>query len=181
MIDKRLSKQTVNRRPTRAAQNRAVTEDREQTDADRLAAFRQMHAEAALPNLPPIPGFHVCWLTTGNNKDTLQARHRLGYVPIPAEKLKGFGEFATGQGGEVNGLVHVNEMVAYMLPIELYNLYMVENHHNEPLRQEGMLTDKVQAISAAAKEEGTDVDAGDGIEALEKLNSIRVPDFTEDA
>ena len=119
--DQRLSKQTVNRRPSRAAQSRAVTEDREQTDADRLALFRQAHAEAALPNLPTIPGYHSVWLTSNNSKDTLQARHRLGYEPMRPDEHPGFGEFAVGQGGVTDGLIHVNEMVAYKLPIDLYN------------------------------------------------------------
>ena len=96
MTDARLSKQTVSRRPSRASQNRQVTQNRNSTDADRLELFRMAHAQAALPDLPPIPGFHVCWLTSTNSKDSLAFRRRLGYEPIKPEELVGFGEFAVG-------------------------------------------------------------------------------------
>jgi hypothetical protein len=180
MTDARLSKQTVNRRASRAAQNRAVTEARESTDADRLSLFRQAHAQSALPNLPPIPGYHVCWLASNNSKDTLSWRRRLGYEPIKPEEIVGFGEFAVGQGGTVDGLVHVNEMVAFKLPIDIYHEYMVENHHNAPLREEGKLTDTARQTKEQANRSGSRVELGDGVDALESLDSIRTPDFTND-
>src|SRR5580693_4153540 len=98
MQDQRLSKQTVNTRKSKAAQNRTVTEDREQTDADRLEIFRASHAQAALPDIPPIPGFHVVWLASNNPRDSLQMRHRMGYVPMTNEDVKGF-EFTADKGG----------------------------------------------------------------------------------
>jgi hypothetical protein len=182
MADARLSKQTVNRRPQRAAQNRAVTENRQSTDADRLALFRMAHAQAALPDLPPIPGYHVCWLTSTNSKDSLAFRRRLGYEPIKPEELVGFGEFAVGQGGTVDGLVHVNEMVAFKLPLDVYNQYMQENHHYAPAREDEKLTDTAQQTAQTlARKTGKEVELGDGIEGLEHMASIPVPDFIDNA
>jgi hypothetical protein len=178
MPDERLSKQTVSRRSTRASQNRQVTQNRQGTDADRLELFRMAHAQAALPDLPPIPGYHVCWLTSTNSKDSLAFRRRLGYEPIKPEELVGFGEFAVGVGGTVDGLVHVNEMVAFKLPLDIYNQYMQENHHHAPAREDEKLTDSArQAREYLAKKTGKDAQVGEGVEMLDQMASIPVPDF----
>jgi hypothetical protein len=179
MSDERLSKQTVSTRKSKAAQNREVTEDREATDAKRLEMFRAAHAQAALPDIPPIPGFHVVWLTSTNSKDSLQMRHRQGYVPVVSEDVKGF-EFVADKGGQTDGLIRVNEMVAYKLPMHLYTLYMRENHHYAPAREETKLTDTAQQVKQQLRAKGSDVDTGDGVEALRLLESVPVPDFSEE-
>lgn len=178
MSDERLSKQTVNSRKSKASQNRQVTEDRESSDAERLEMFRAAHAQAALPDIPPIPGFHVVWLTSTNSKDSLQMRHRQGYVPVQGEDVKGF-EFVADKGGQTDGLIRVNEMVAYKLPMHLYNLYMRENHHYAPAREETKLTDTAQQVKQQLRAKGSNVDEGDGVEALRLLDSVPVPDFSE--
>ena len=179
MTDSRLSKQTVNTRKSRASQNRQVTEDREQTDAERLAIFNAAHDEAMLPNIPPIPGYHVVWLTSNNTRDTLAMRHRQGYVPVTEDDVKGF-QFSTDKGGVQDGLIRVNEMVAYKLPMSLYNLYMQQNHHFKPAQEETKLTDTATNLKKQAEKNGSDVDEGDGVEALRKLEHIPVPDFSEE-
>jgi hypothetical protein len=179
MSDERLSKQTVNQRKSRASQNRQVTEDREQTDAERLELFRAAHAQAALPDIPPIPGFHVVWLTSTNSKDSLQMRQRQGYTPVKDEDVKGF-EFVADKGGLTDGLIRVNEMVAFKLPMSLYQLYMRENHHYAPAREETKLTDTAQQVKKQLQAQGSDVDQGDGVEALRLLDSVPVPDFSEE-
>jgi hypothetical protein len=163
--DVRLSKQTVNTRKSKAALNRSVTEDREQTDAERLELFRAAHAQAALPDIPPIPDFHVVWLASNNPRDT-------------NEDGKGF-EFVADKGGVTDGLIRVNEMVAYKLPMSLYNLYMRENHHYKPAAEQTKLTDTATSLKQQAQRRGADVDEGDGVEALRELDSVPVPDFSE--
>lgn len=178
MSDQRLSKQTVNTRKSRASLNREVTEDRQTTDAERLALFRASSAQAALPDIPPIPGFHVVWLSGNNPRDSLAMRQRVGYTPVTPDEVKGF-EFVTDKGNASDGLIRVNEMVAYKIPMELYKLYMLENHHYKPAQEETKLTDAVDAVRRAAAAKGGDVDTGDGVEALRELASVRVPDFSE--
>ena len=180
MQDQRLSKQTVNTRKSKASLNRQVTEDREQTDADRLELFRAAHSQSALPDIPPIPGFHVIWLASNNPRDSLQMRHRLGYVPVTDEDAKGF-EFVADKGGATDGLIRVNEMVAYKLPMSLYNLYMRDNHHYKPALEETKLTDTVTNLRQQAQRSGANVGEGDGVEALRQLDSVPVPDFTEES
>lgn len=179
MQDQRLSKQTVNTRKSKAALNRVVTEDREMTDADRLELFRAAHSQSALPDIPPIPGFHVIWLASNNPRDSLQMRHRMGYVPVTNEDVKGF-EFVSDKGGSTDGLIRVNEMVAYKLPMSLYNLYMQDNHHHKPALEETKLTDTVTNLRQQAQRSGANVDEGDGVEALRQLDSVPVPDFSEE-
>jgi hypothetical protein len=177
--DQRLSKATVNTRKSKAAQDRAVTEDREQTEVDRLEIFRGSFAQAALPDIPPIPGFHVVWLASNNPRDSLAMRHRMGYTPVVAEDVKGF-EFVADKGGPTDGLIRVNEMVAYKLPQSLYNLYMRENHHYRPAMEQTKLTDTATSLKQQAQGRGADVDEGDGVAALRELDSVPVPDFSEE-
>lgn len=179
MSDSRLSKQTVNTRKSRASQNRQVTEDREQTDAERLAIFQSAHDQAALPDIPPIPGYHVVWLASNNPRDSLAMRQRQGYTPVLPEDVKGF-EFVTDKANNSDGLIRVNEMVAFKLPMSLYNLYMRQNHHYKPAQEETKLTDTATNLKQRAQADGADVDEGDGVEALRKLEQIPVPDFSEE-
>lgn len=180
----RSSKQTVNRRVSRASQSRQVTANRKHTDAIRMDLFRQMHAQAALPDIPPIPGWHVCWLTSTNTKDSLAMRRRLGYEPIKPEEIPGFGEFATGQGGVTDGLIHVNEMVAFKIPLDIWNEYMQWNHHYAPAEQDEKLTDSArqtkEVMQAQARSKWNEV--GEGIDTnglVDKMASVSAPDFTE--
>ena len=82
MNDERLKKTADVSRQSRAATDRAVTENRLISDDDRVEMFRSQFFQDALPDLPKIPGYHTCWLTTTNPRDSIQMRIRLGYEPI---------------------------------------------------------------------------------------------------
>jgi hypothetical protein len=135
MSDSRIKREPEDIRQSRAMDDRAVTENRVLTDDDRLNAFRQSFVQAALPDLPKIPGFHVCWLTTTNPRDSIANRIRIGYTPVTSEDVPGF-EYATLKTGEYAGLIGVNEMLAFKLPVSLYQKYMEEWHHDAPTREE---------------------------------------------
>ena len=64
-------------RRDRASEDREITEDRVMTDDERLDECRQTFFQSALPDLPDIPGYHVCWLTTENPRDPIHGRIRL--------------------------------------------------------------------------------------------------------
>ena len=87
MSDERLKKVLGEGRGNRAAYDRAATEDREISDDARVEMFRQQFFQAALPDLPKIPGYHTCWLTTTNPRDAIQTRIRFGYEPIKPEDV----------------------------------------------------------------------------------------------
>lgn len=178
MSDSRLSKQTVNTRKSTAARSRAVIDDRMSADAVRLEEFRNMNAQAMLPTLPVIPGYHCCYLTSDNTRDSLQARFRIGYEPIKIEEAPGF-EHAVGKAGSnLDGMIHINEMVACKIAEDRYQQYMLENHHYAPGREEERLTSQADAIAEDLKRKGASLSEGDGLDALRNLDSVAEPIFS---
>lgn len=136
-------------RKDRGMVDRSVTQNRVLTDDERLREFRQMSFQSALPDIPPIEGFHVCWLTTENPRDPIHGRIRLGYEPVTPTDIPGW-EHAALKSGEWEGCIGVNEMVAFKLPLDLYEAYMRENHHTQPLYEEGKLDDARRNAEAQA-------------------------------
>jgi hypothetical protein len=143
----------VSRRNTRETEDRKVTERRDLTDADRLEMFRKQLFNDALPDLPDIPGYHVCWLTTTNSKDPIHKRMQLGYEPVKPEEVPGM-EYASVKTGEWAGFIGVNEMLAFKLPDSLYQAFMQEAHHDAPLREEEQLENMRQNMRAQAEQLG---------------------------
>ena len=80
MTDERLKKSAGENRNSRAMTDRAVTENREITENERVEMFRQQFFQSSLPDLPKIPGWHMCWLTTTNPRDSVQMRIRLSLL-----------------------------------------------------------------------------------------------------
>ena len=136
--DARLKHSASEVRKDRHEDDRPQTENRELTDADRLDEYRKSFFQSALPDLPLIPGYHVCWLTTTNPRDPIHGRMRLGYEPIKIKDVPGW-EHSTVKSGEWEGIIGVNEMLAFKLPMRLYEDYMREAHHDQPLAEEGKL------------------------------------------
>ena len=148
--DERLKKIADPARRSRAMDDRAVTENRELSDDDRIQMFRDAFYQSALPDLPEIPGYHVCWLTTTNPRDSVQGRFRLGYEPIKPEEIPGW-EYATVKTGEYAGLVGVNEMIAAKIPDRLYLRFMREAHHDAPLREQEKIAYDMDAMESRAR------------------------------
>ncbi len=145
--------------------DRSLSEDRQVMDSTRLEQFRQTFTAEKLPNIPPIPGFHVCWLTTTNNSDPIYRRLRLGYELIKASEVPGF-ESSQIKGGEYDGCIGVGEMVAAKLPLELYEMYMTEVHHTQPRAEEEKLQSVIDVIESEAKRKKARVDVEDGSRQL---------------
>lgn len=95
--DERLSRASEGR-ADRAETDREVTQDRELTDGQRLDMLRGQFFQVALPDLPPIPGHHVCWLTTTNPRDPIHGRIRLGYTPVKTTDIPGWEHSAIKSG-----------------------------------------------------------------------------------
>lgn len=177
MSDERLKKSGGEGRDSRAMYDRAVTENRAISDSDRVEMFRQQFFSSALPDLPPIPGWHMCWLTTTNPRDSIQQRMRLGYEPVKPEDVPGW-EYATLKTGDWAGFIGVNEMLAFKLPESLYQMYMKEAHCDAPMREEEKLTDTARFLEQSAKASKSRIDIGDGIRELgQNLGDSRFVDF----
>lgn len=132
------------RRDRRDDRNRSE-DARTLDDQERLDEFRLSLYQSILPNLPKIKGYHVCWLTTTNQGDSIPARMRLGYVPIRPAEVPGF-ESMSIKSAAYGNVIAVNEMLAFKLPLRLYQLYMKEAHHDQPLAEEEKLTDAIESM-----------------------------------
>lgn len=160
--DERLSKDTNAVRRSRGMDDRKVTENRGISEDDRLEMFRMQMYNDALPDLPDMPGYHVCWLTTTNPRDPIHRRVQLGYEPVKAEDVPGM-EYASIKTGEWAGLIGVNEMVAFKLPESLYQRFMKEAHYDAPLREEDKLEETAQLMREQAERSGSRVIEDDGM------------------
>lgn len=175
--DDRLKKASDPARGNRAMEDRPVTEDRKLSDDSRLEELRSQFIQAALPDLPKIPGYHLCWLTTSNPRDSIHHRIRLGYSPVKPEEIPGW-EFASLKTGEWAGCVGINEMIAFKIEEDLYKKYMLEVHHNMPLYEAEKLTATADAIREQARNMGAEVFEGDGMKELRR--SVRIPTFADE-
>ena len=167
--DERLKKELGVGRQSREMEDRQVTENREVTDDDRLEMFRAQLFNDALPDLPDMPGYHMCWLTTTNPRDPIHRRIQLGYEPIKATDVPGM-EFASVKTGEWAGLIGVNEMIAFKLPETLYQRFMQEAHHDAPLREENKLAETAEIMRQQAEGSGSTLFEGDGLMEMREHN-----------
>jgi hypothetical protein len=172
MSDERLKKSAGDNRESLAMQDRTVTENREISDDERVEMFRQQFFQSSLPDLPSIPGWHMCWLTTTNPRDSIQIRIRLGYQPVKPEEVPGW-EYATLKTGDWAGFIGVNEMLAFKLPMSLYEKYMLEAHHNAPLREEEKLTDTAEFLEQQARASKSKLQVGEGNMEIGKNREAR--------
>lgn len=161
-----------NNKTDRAMEDRTVTDNREIGDEVRLEMFRQQFTQAALPDLPKIPGYHVCWLTTTNPRDTVNMRMRLGYEPVKPEDIPGW-ESTAIKSGEWVGFIGVNEMLAFKIPMSLYEAYMNEAHHIAPLKELEKLTDTADFLRQQAEGSNSALVEGDGIQELRQHQGRR--------
>jgi len=167
--DERLKKELGAGRQSREMEDRQVVENREVTDDDRLEMFRAQLFNDALPDLPNIPGYHMCWLTTTNPRDPIHRRIQLGYEPIKASEVPGM-EFASVKTGEWSGMIGVNEMIAFKLPETLYQRFMQEAHHDAPLREENKLAETAEIMRQQAEGSGSTLFEGDGLMEMREHN-----------
>lgn len=140
-LDSRLKRNAAETRADRRSQDRPVRENRKLSDEERREAYRKALYQTHLPDLPPIKGFHVCWLTTTNPKDSIPGRIRIGYELIKASEVPGF-EYANVKTGEYAGCIGVNEMLAAKLPLNDYEDYMTISHHEQPLEEERAIVEE---------------------------------------
>jgi hypothetical protein len=167
-MDDRLKKELGVSRQSREAVDRTVTENREISEDERLEMFRMNLYNDALPSIPDIPGYHVCWLTTTNKNDTIQMRIRLGYELIRGDDVPGM-DLVTQKTGEYAGCVAVNEMIAARLPLSLYYRYMQEAHHDAPLREEDKLAETAEIMREQAERSGGRLFEGDGMSEMREF------------
>jgi hypothetical protein len=63
----------------------------EMTDPERRRSIRARWSEGVLPDLPPINGWHRCWVSTTHPIDTPQKRKRYGYRFVKYDDINALG------------------------------------------------------------------------------------------
>lgn len=168
--DARLNRASAStERPSRSQDERSVV-DVKTSKEEKLMMFRNQLFNSALPQLPDIPGYHLCWLTTTNPRDSIIMRQRLGYELLKSSDFPGF-ELVTQKTGDFAGCIAVNEMLAAKLPLDLYEMYMTEAHHNAPNQEEGKLRSVLDTIAQAAQARGAEVIQEEGSAGLGKSSA----------
>jgi hypothetical protein len=119
----------------------------------RRAMIRNEFLQEALPRVPEMSGWHLCWLSTTNSYDPIHKRMRLGYVPVKVEELTGFDSMRM-TSGEFAGCVSCNEMLLFKIPSETYQAIMAEFHHNMPLEEEDALRRQLDELEGSRDRTG---------------------------
>ena len=134
---------------------RMLSDDPEaRSKRERIEAFRDKWQNNALPDLPAgiLPGFHLCWLSTTNNYDSIDKRMALGYEPVKASELgKGFEALGKMSSGKFEGCISCNEMVLFKLPDEIYQEVMRMMHLEDPLEHQRNITAQVRSSAQEGK------------------------------
>lgn len=138
-----------------AAEDYSVKGDVQLSDAELLRQFRVSMTSNILPNLPTIEGFHLCWIPAQSNNqyDTIDFRKRVGYSVVKPEEVPGFNP-SSNRAGDIEGCVSYNELILMKIPMRLYQLYMKESHHTQPLEQERAIK---QTITSMEDKDGKNI------------------------
>jgi hypothetical protein len=157
--------------------DRGISEDAARTNETGLTNdLSDLHSllasefdQVALPIPPHMPGWHLCWLTTGSTYDSVQKRMRLGYIPVTAADVPGFdtGGQASAQFG---GAITCNEMVLFKIQNDRYQAIMSTFHHKRPMDEENSIYSKVKELTGEEDSSGRSLakPEGDGFDQLAK-------------
>lgn len=151
--------------------------DRDIDEAERLELFLETQHQTVLPNLPVMDGYHVCWLTTSNPRDSLQWRISVGYELISVSECPGWQGIGS-QNGNYAGAVSVNEMVAARISISLYNKLMAAVGHALPMREEEKLRSNARLLRERARAQHVDIEEDEGTAGIVN-RAGPMPVFTE--
>ena len=145
----------------RKLDKRDTDADREDAEDERLALFLDSQHQTVLPSLPGQEGWHLCWLSTTNSRDTIHWRRSIGYELV---RLSDQPDWVGVQnaGGNYADYVCVAEMVAARIPLSLYNKLMRAVHHKLPLGEEEKLRGQTDLMRESAERRGMRVLEGDG-------------------
>ena len=156
MANARIKRDLDDRLEDRVAEvkKRATANEDDVLRRERIDAFRDKWQNSALPDLPKdaIPGFHLCWLSTTNQYDSIDKRLALGYEPVKAAELgNGFESLGKMSSGKFEGCVSCNEMVLFKIPEEIYQEVMRMLHLEDPLEHQRNITASVRSNSQEGK------------------------------
>lgn len=155
-MDSRLKKSlSVGGRETRASEDasRSAPEEKFISSQERRKMWSDEWTQSALPKLPDMPGWHLCWLSTTNSYDSIDKRIRLGYVPVTQDELRGFENYRV-KAGEYSGYIACNEMLLFKIPEDMYQDIMLQMHHERPMEEAEKIRVQLENLQGARDSSG---------------------------
>lgn len=123
-------------------------ENRDSSDSIRRAERRAMLSDVntLLPSPPKMPGYHLFWATTTNQKDSVEQRQRLGYEFVTQDELPDF-HLSTQKSGEATtDRIMVNEMVLMKINEADWEDDMMYKHYDRPLEELQAMKSKISVM-----------------------------------
>ena len=144
---------------------------------EQMQMFFDEWQQQAMPKLPDIPGWHVCWLSTTNIYDSVDKRIRMGYQAVKPEEVPGY-EHMRVKSGEFAGLISINELVMFKIPMPLYQKVMAHFHHDEPRNALKALRSDIEArMAQSVDSDGNKLGIIEGDDVSKSANWGRAPTF----
>jgi hypothetical protein len=180
-MEQRLKKSiTAGGRHTRASEDhsRLPAEESFASTQDIDQMWSDEWTQSALPKVPDIPGFHLCWLSTTNSYDTIDKRIRLGYTPVLADELPGFENYRV-KAGEHVGHISCNEMLLFKIPMDLYQRVMTHFHYQKPMEATQAIMERMEELQSGVDSSGHRLlkTEGEGFGNVAKSSVNRPPVF----
>ena len=180
-MESRLKKSiTAGGRHTRASEDhsRLPAEESFASTQDIDQMWSDEWTQSALPKVPDIPGFHLCWLSTTNSYDTIDKRIRLGYTPVLADELPGFENYRV-KAGEHVGHISCNEMLLFKIPMDLYQRVMTHFHYQKPMEATQAIMERMEELQQGVDSSGHRLlkTEGEGFGNVAKSSVNRPPIF----
>ena len=179
-MDGRLKKSlSAGGRETRASEDavRQAPEEQFHSTQERRRMWSDEWTQSALPKVPDMPGWHLCWLSTTNSYDSIDKRIRLGYVPVRADELPGFENFKVKAGEDV-GFIACNEMRLYKIPMDVYQDVMLQMHHERPMEEADKIRVQVENLQGARDSRGRSLGQVEGEGFGDMDRNVKIPVFT---
>ena len=158
--------------------SRAAPEDKFISTQERKKMWSEEWTQSALPKLPSLNGWHLCWLSTTNSYDSIDKRIRLGYVPVKSEELPGYEDYRV-KAGEHVGYISCNEMLLFKLPMDIFQEVMTHMHYDKPREESEKIRVQVEQLQGARDSNGKSLVAieGEGMGNFVDQQSNRPPVF----
>ena len=165
-------------RDNRSAQDltRAAPKEKFVSAQERRKMWSDEWTQSALPKLPEMKGWHLCWLSTTNSYDSLDKRIRLGYVPVRADEFPGFENYRV-KAGEHVGHVACNEMILCKIPEDVYQDIMLQMHHEAPMEEADKIKVQIEQLQGNRDSSGKSLGQVEGEGFGQFDQSVRTPVF----
>ena len=159
--------------------SRAAPEDKFISTQERKKMWSEEWTQSALPKLPSLSGWHLCWLSTTNSYDSIDKRIRLGYVTVKSEEFPGYEDYRV-KAGEHVGYISCNEMLLFKLPMDVFQEVMTHMHHDKPREESEKIRVQVENLQGARDSNGRSLVSteGEGLGNFSDNQSNRTPVFS---